>query len=364
LAPVPHDSTGLDGHTRLFSDWAFRLVNLGGKTVIRNLGFAVFLLLLIAGASPGQEWAKKLFSDFDHDFGTVARGAKEEYRFEMVNCYVEDVHIRSVRTSCGCTTPRIEKETLKTWEKGAIIAKLNTGAFMGYKNASIIVTIDQPYFAEVHLNIRSRIRSDVVFTPGVVQLGSVDQGTKSEQTISVDYAGRSDWQLVDIRSANQSFEVELTETRRSAGRVSYDMTVRLRGDAPPGYINDQLTLVTNDNGTRTIPLSVEGRVISSLTVSPAALSLGTVEPGEKVTKQLIVRAKKPFKILDVRCSGGDDCFEFKKPADTKTLQLIPVTFTAGTTPGKVVQTIEIQTDMGASKATCVATAFVKVPDGG
>lgn len=332
--------------------------------MFRNLGIAVSLVLFAAGSSPAQDWAKKLFKEFEHDFGTVARGAKEEHRFEMVNCYVEDIHIRSVRTSCGCTTPRIEKDTLKTWEKGAIIAKLNTGAFMGYKNASIIVTIDKPYFAEVQLNIRSRIRSDVVFTPGLVQLGSVDQGTTSEQKISVDYAGRTDWKLVDVRSANRNFEVELTETRRSAGRVSYDMTVRLKGDAPPGYINDQLTLVTNDSGTRTIPLSVEGRVISSLTVSPAALSLGTVEPGNQVTKRLIVRAKQPFKILDVRCSGGDDCFAFEKPSDKKTLQIIPVTFTAGTTPGKVVQTIEIQTDMGASKATCVATAFIKVPDGG
>jgi hypothetical protein len=230
---------------------------------------------------------------------------------------------------------------------------------MGYKSAAIIVTIDKPYYAEVQLNVRSRIRSDVVFNPGVVQFGSVDQGVEAKQTIQVDYAGRSDWRLVDVRSANQDFEVELTETRRSAGRISYEMLVRLKADAAPGYISDQLTLVTNDSGTRTIPLPVEGRVVSSLTVSPAALSLGTLEPGQQVTKQLIVRGKSPFKIVDVRCAGGDDCFEFTKPTDAKSLQFIPVKFTAGATPGKVVQTIEIQTDMGDATAKCVATAMVK-----
>ena len=86
-------------------------------------------------------------------------------------------------------------------------------------------------------------------------------------------------------------------------------------------------------------------------------------PGQKVTKQLIVRAKTPFRVVDVRCAGGDDCFEFKKPREAKTLQFIPVIFTAGTTPGKVVQTIEIKTDMANTKATCVATAFIKATEG-
>jgi hypothetical protein len=321
-------------------------------------------VLLLAGSTvSAQDWAKRLFKEFSHDFGTVARGAKVEHRFEVVNCYVEDIHIASVRTSCGCTTPMIEKQTLKTWEKGAIVCKLNTRAFMGYKSASIIVTIDRPYYAEVQLNIRSRIRSDVVFNPGVVQFGSIDQGAAAERKVEVNYAGRYDWQVVDVRSANQNFEVELTETRRSRGRVSYEMLVRLKPETPPGYLSEQLTLVTNDSSSKAIPLPVEGRIISSLTVSPAALSLGTVEPGQKVRKQLIVRAKSPFRVLDVRCAGGDDCFEFQKPSDARTLQFIPVTFTAGTTPGKIVQTIEIKTDMANTRATCVATAMVKVPTG-
>jgi hypothetical protein len=332
--------------------------------VFRNVSIAIFVLLLGAAAAPAQEWAKRLFQEFTHDFGTVARGAKVEHRFEMVNCYVEDIHIASVRTSCGCTTPVIEKDNLKTWEKGAIVCKLNTRSFMGYKSAAVIVTIDRPFHAQVQLNIRSRIRSDVVFNPGVVQFGSVDQGAVAEQKINVDYAGRYDWEIVDVRSANRHFEVELTEARRSGGRVNYEMLIRLKADAPAGYINDQLTLVTNDDTSRTIPLTVEGRVLSSLTVSPAALSLGTLQPGQKVTKQLIVRAKTPFRIVDVRCDGGDDCFEFRKPTESKTLQFIPVTFTAGANPGKVVQTIEIQTDMSDSTAVCVATAMIKAPDQG
>ena len=67
-----------------------------------------------------------MFKVTEHDFGTVARGAKAEYRFVFENLYLEDVHVAGVRTSCGCTTPSVENPLLKTYEKGAILAHFNT----------------------------------------------------------------------------------------------------------------------------------------------------------------------------------------------------------------------------------------------
>jgi hypothetical protein len=327
---------------------------------------ATVIAVLASQAAPAQEWAKRMFKEHKHDFGTVARGAKVEYEFTFQNIFVEDIHIAGVRTSCGCTSPYIkdDKRTYKTWEEGSIVAKLNTKSFLGHKSASIIVTIDRPYYAEVQLSVSSQIRSDVVFTPGVVEFGTLEQGAGDEKSVTIDYAGRHDWEIVDVRSANPHFEVELTEKQRGGGRVAYQMLVRLKGDHPSGYINDQLTIVTNDDATKTIPLTVEGRVNSPLTVSPATFSLGQLEPGETVTKQLVVRGKSAFKITEIKCDGGN-CFEFEKPDESKTLQIIPVTYTAGETPGKMVHTIHIDTDLSGASATCVATATVMSPsDGG
>ena len=266
---------------------------------------------------------------------------------------------RGVRTSCGCTTPRIkdDKRTYKTWEEGAIVAHLNTGSFIGDKGAAIIVTIDRPYYAEVQLSVSARIRSDVVINPGVVEFGTLDQGTSDEKTISVSYAGRSDWEIVDVRSANPHFEVELTERQRGGGRVTYDMLVRLKPDFPPGYVNDQLTIVTNDRSSQTVPVMVEGRVLPALTVSPASMSLGQLAPGEKVNKQLLVRAKTPFKITSVACETGD-CFDFHPAKEASAMQIVPFTYTAGDATGNQVHNIRIDTDLGGASANCVATATV------
>ncbi len=312
------------------------------------------MVLLLSSQLHAAEWAKKLFTEFNHDFGPVARAAKAEHVFEITNPFKEPIHIASVRASCGCSTPTIMKDTLNTWEKGGIHVRYNTRTFTGRKSATITVVIDRPYYAEVQLNIKGYIRSDVVIHPGSVNFGSVDQGSPTTQTVAVNYAGRPDWQIVDVQSANANFEVELDETRRGAGRVDYKLLVRAKGTMPPGYFNEQLVLVTNDLKATQVPLRVEGNVVSSLTVSPASLFMGVVKPGETVKKTLVVRGKSPFKIKKVSCEDG--CFEFKPTSEAKEMHLVPVVFTAPE-PGKITQNIVIETDLGKT-AACTATATV------
>lgn len=326
--------------------------------VVRNVVLAFLALLAVVTSAPGQEWARKMFPTTSHDFGTVARGAKAEFAFELTNIYEEDVHIAGVRSSCGCTMPTITAPTLKTWEKGAIVAAYNTKSFLGQKNATITVTIDKPYFAEVQLTVDGFIRSDVVFDPGAVDFGEVDQGSSAERKIRLTYAGRSTWQITDVRSANPNLEVEILDNTRTTGRVTYDLLVRLKPGTPAGYLHDELTLISDDRQMGSIPLSVEGRVVPALTVSPASLFLGVLDQGQKVTKQLVVRGNQPFSIQSVKCDNNS--FQFDVPNGAKKLHFVPISFTAGSHPGKVAQSIEIKTDLnGGAAASCTATATVK-----
>jgi len=117
------------------------------------------------------------------------------------------------------------------------------------------------------MNIKGFIRSDVVFSPGSVDFGTIDQGTAVDKKVSISYAGRSDWQILDVRSANPHFEVDLSEGSRAGGRVVYNMTVHLKPDAPEGFIQDQLVLVTDDKAMANVPVVIEGQILSALTVS-------------------------------------------------------------------------------------------------
>ena len=152
--------------------------------------------------------------------------------------------------------------------------------------------------------------------------------------------------VLDVKSSNPYLTAKAVETGRSNGQVSYALQVHLDKNAPGSYLDDHLMLVTNDaNGTQ-IPVEVEGRVMPGITVSPTALFMGVVQPGQKVTKQLVVKGKKPFRVLGIECDDKSFQFDTSKEESAKELHLIPVTFTAGADAGKVAKTIKIETDQG------------------
>ena len=214
-----------------------------------------YLLAAFLLASPcvAQEWADKMFETRSHDFGTIARAAKAEFAFELTNLYLEDVHIAGVRASCGCTTPRIEKETLKTYEKGAIVAHVNSESFLGRQGATLTVTIDKPFYAEVQLQVKVYVYSDVLLEPASVALGSVVRGTPVERTISVRYSGGSDWRIVEVKSNNPHLTGTVSEASRQDGWTSYDLKVVLDKSTPPGYVNEHLLARDQRSANETNP---------------------------------------------------------------------------------------------------------------
>lgn len=326
----------------------------------RSILFA-FLVVLGLSTSPtqgfAQEWARKMFDVTDHNFGVVARDAKTEYRFKIHNLYVEDVHIASVSSTCGCTTPWIEKPLLKTHEEGYIVAHFNSDRFLGQKGATLTVRIDKPYPAEVRLHVSGYIRSDVVFQPGSVEIGTLKTGEDAERTVDLTYHGGSRWQVTGVTSANPHITAEAVPvTSPYGGRTSYQIKVKVDGDIPPGYIHEQILVETNDYDRRQIPLLVEGVVQAPLVVSPSPLRLGVIESGEQVTKQIVVRGDKPFRIKSIK--SQDERFEFGTVSDkVSPIHVIPVTFTADTTSGKIQDRIEIETDFdtGETVASVIVT---------
>lgn len=293
-----------------------------------------------------EDWATKMFDETKFDFGKVARGAKVEHHFKFKNPYVEDVNVVDVRTSCGCTTPRVTVKTVKTYGESAVVAHFNTDQFTGQRSATLTVIIDKPFYAEVQLNVSGYIRTDIILNPPFADFGTLDVGQPAERTIDLTYAiGRPDWQIVGVKSGRQYLDAQVTEVGRNNSQVRYQLKVQLKPGAPAGALVEQIVLQTSDKIAPELPVAVEGRIETSLTVSPSSLFLGILQPGQKVTKQIVVQGKQPFKITEVVAS--DKNFEFKTGDVAKKVHLVPVVFTAGSEPGTVNYRIQISTDMGA-----------------
>lgn len=324
---------------------------------MRILMLAAAALLLCPNAVYAADWARGMFSTTNHEFGTVARSAKTEYRFEFENRSNQEVHVRSVRASCGCTTPIIETKIVKPGQTGAILARFNTDTFTGQRQATLTVTFEKPQFSEVQLQVKGYIRSDIVFNPGEASFGTVNEGAEKSLSIDLDYAGRADWKVVEVKSNDNFVNVASTEISRVGNRIKYRLDVELKGNAPSGALQSELIIKTNDMRMTSVPLRLLANVQPTIAVSPQLVSLGQVKQGEQTKQILVLKGAEPFRIMEINSQDFDVKFEASE--ESKALHTLPLTLSPLGAQGQIKGKILVKTDLhGESTVSLDATCQI------
>lgn len=313
-----------------------------------TIAFAV----LTSTPAVAQDWLSQTIAaeNRTHDFGTVARAAKTEHRFTIKNPFQTELRLAGVRASCGCTTPIIETKVIPPGGTGTILARFNTGKFTGQKQATLTVTIDRPRYTELQLVVRGYIRSDIVLFPGEVQFGQIDQGAPHAMDVSLDYAGRSDWEVKRVESPSEFVSASFEEVSREAGRIKYKINVAISPDAPAGFLQNQLVLHTSDLRLTTVPLPLYANIQTAIQVSPQLLDLGKLTIGEPKSQRLVVKAKQPFRILDVNSETLNVQFESSdqaKKVHLLNLELAP----KAAESGQIESSLQVLTDASENPIT-------------
>jgi hypothetical protein len=305
-------------------------------------------IVLVVGAAPAtaqSPWAEKMFKDgLNHDFGSVPRGAQLAHRFVITNIYAVRMEITSLKSGCGCVTATAAKRVLEPRESTTIDVNMDARRFTGSKAVGITITVGPDYISSAQLRVSANSRADIVFNPGQVSFGTVTRGQAVSQVIDVEYAGVLDWQVTEASAKDLPVEVALEELYRRPGQVGYRVKVTLKADAAVGAIKGDLFLKTNDPASPLLPLLVEATVQSSVTVAPAAVSLGTVKIGETVTRRVVVRGNKPFRVVRVEGLGEGITVDPAPSATPAPVQVI--TFKCQfTKAGDFKQEAKIKTDL-------------------
>lgn len=326
--------------------------------------FAVLVGACCASASAQElNWAEKMFDHRNIDFGVVARGSDAVARVKITNLYKQAVHIADVRTTCGCSAGKPSKTSLESLEDGYIEVTMDTRKFTRRKDSNVIITFDAPLHQEVRIPITAYIRTDVVFDPGSVNFGAVEHGKEATRTIKLQYAGRSDWHVKEIRSRSESVVAKAIETSRGNGRVDYDIVVNLAPNTPAGAVREQLALITDDQNSPQVPLLVEATVEADVTVTPAIVSLGVMKPGEAKQFNVVIKGKQAFQIERIECESDNGIFKVRLPQNAAQVHVLPMTITAPDKPGNLAEEFTVTVNGRPTPVTFKAMGRVAEPTG-
>lgn len=322
--------------------------------------FAACAALSPATVRAQNNWFDVIFPEKSHNFGTVARGSKLRYAFRLVNRTSHDIHILDTRTKCGCTDVKVGARDVPPGTQTTIEATIDTTKFLGYKASGLTLVLDRPSFVEVDLNLICFIRGDVMLNPGQVDFQRVLRGSKPALKLNLTYlGGRPGWDIVKVQTIGPQVSAELRKLGRDAGgALQYEITTTLDPETPSGYFKDEITLLTNDQESPRIPISVTANVQAAVTVAPSVMNLGHVKAGQTIRRTVLVKANKPFKVTDVT-SKKPDLKATKAFEDAQPFHKLTVELTAPTQPGPYDAVLEIATDLP-NEPPAKLTAFATI----
>jgi hypothetical protein len=328
----------------------------------RSMTALVVCLSMWCSSVYADSWADRLFSQMHHEFGSIPRGSDQRCTFVLTNTTATPVRIAGMSRSCGCTQITLDDrvvldQNIKVARENKLVAPgqevqigvvLDTRSFTGPKSAEILISLDQPAHADVRLTVNSFIRQDIVLNPGAIQFGTLSRGQEATRELDIEYAGIANWQILNVTKPTPYLDVIHEEIYRKPGQVGYRLCVTLKPLTPVGTIRDVIMVETNDPGAPQFAVVVTGQVQPDLVVTPAHLSMGTVRPGQSVTRQVLVRGKKPFHVLGVE--GGAESFQVDKPDGAQSFHRVIVRFAGSDEPGTRQCTFRIQTDLADDSA--------------
>ncbi len=314
---------------------------------MRKVSLGLVVLVLAATAATAQQgaWAEKMFQGtLTHDFGSVPHGAQLFQRFTITNIYAVRMEITNIKPSCGCVSAEPAKRVLEPRESTTLDVRMDATKFVGPKTVQINVSVGPDFISTAVLKVSANSRADIVFNPGQVRFGTVVRGQSATQTIDVEYAGALPWQVSEVVAKDLPLDVSFKEMYRRQGQVGYQVRVTLKPDAPIGLLKEDVFLKTNDPASPLVPVLVEATIQPAVTVAPPVLSLGSVEVGKPLTRRVVVRGGRPFRILGVEGTGEGITLEGTAPGNPSPVQM--VTFKCQfTQAGDFKRELKIKTDL-------------------
>jgi hypothetical protein len=306
--------------------------------------FVLLAALLSAAPALAGSWADGLFEEFNKDFGSVPHGQVLTHPFAVKNTTGQVVTISNVRASCGlCTSATALKGQLRPGEETSVFVSMDAGKFSGFKTVYIYVTFSEPQYDEVRLWVQANSRDDINLTPDALGFGRVKRGDSPAKSATVTFYGGVSSEITDVQTESNYIQAKVGPPRRNGSEVSYEVTARLRSDAPVGKWYTDLWVKTNNPSLPRVRLPLTVEIEAPLTVSFATLSLGEVKVGDTAERKLVVRGSKPFKITAVK--GTDDALQVKDNTGESQEQHVLTVRLKGEKPGDVSRTLKVVTDI-------------------
>lgn len=249
------------------------------------------------------------------DFGTVAKGEKLDWAFEIRNTGTSDLEIISAKPTCGCTVADFDK-VIKPGKSGKVHANVDTTGFAGPIAKAVTLETNDPSVPTAQVTISAIVKPYVEANKGFVRYNLLQGETAKESIVLyseesepfeiVKVTSPQEWIKVDYKKAEGS---EILENLGRRGQAQYKIDVTVGGDQSRiGPIAEKIHIQTNSKHQPDYWVSVSGVVRPTFRVEPGSINFGEISADEAAaTRTVLLRSndlKAPENFVVSKAESG------------------------------------------------------------
>jgi hypothetical protein len=288
----------------------------------RSLLVTVLGWLFFAGASR----AELECSQPTAQVGEVRSGRPLSHRFCFVNRGADPVEITEVKPSCGCLTPRLEKQRLAPGETGSLVLEINT---LTQPEGSHSWSVQLHYSSEgqprvLTLLLCARVLTEVTIQPASLTVFT-DRGLGHPLTL-IDRRPQP-LRITSILTNTPAVQVVSSPPNRAAeGHWVSTMNLQVLPECPEGRHEHSLSIFTDDPfyPELRVPFTVVKRSKQQVSATPAEVTL-LGSPGEPLPSRIVLLSSADGQEVSVERIESEDpairCQWAKGPGSRVTLKI-------------------------------------------
>jgi hypothetical protein len=248
-----------------------------------------------AGTAAATKGPRLTLTEPIKDFGTVPKGQKLDWSFEVKNTGTSDLEILAAKPACGCTVADFDK-IIKPGQTGKVTAHVDTTAFAGPIAKAVTLETNDASTPSAQLTITATVKPYVdAYPAGFVRFNML-QGDTDKQTVTLYSEDEVPFEIVKIESPQDWIKVDskkvdpaVAQKLGRAGQNQYTLDITVGGpDTRIGPLAEKIHIITNSKYQPDFWVSVAGVVRPTIRVEPTAVNFGEVSASDTAATRTIM----------------------------------------------------------------------------
>ncbi len=224
-----------------------------------NLVFVSVIVVAIFMGSAVYAAPKIDFDSSDKKFPLIISGETVEIDYTVKNAGDSELRIIEVKPTCGCSSSKLEKNTLAPGEETQITLSFNSTHYQGMVTKSAIVISNDPKMEKARITFSGEVKPIAEVDPLPLNFGTLKENQVVTKTITIKPAIPEKFEIVKTQVKGGHVEV-LSCTKTINDGSQYELKIKIDPKNDVGRIYERVYVFYGEKRNENIVIGVFGNV--------------------------------------------------------------------------------------------------------